>query len=269
MAAYRHSDEILHGIYRQLPNENFAGIKVVMLGVPYKRYRADALERAETATDSTNSKGGKRIELDQTRVFALTLEKLLRNARLRVGWHDPEVDTAEQLAKMLDHGDFVVLVKNDPSYDMKAIREKCREGYGSRLFDVTDHQFDPTLSTSVASPLSDKAKHPSLSVIFGDVSDHPGPGYTRFHAAQRYAFRAAIWQRDDRLDPDEQSELVERYSRQAVQSLVMAHDAGFFRSRENARLLMTDQYLKILFGRDDFQKLLDSVSGADTSSESP
>jgi hypothetical protein len=104
-------------------------------------------------------------EVDQTRIFALTLKDLLRNVRLRFVSHDPTKESAEDLQEDLAEADYVLWMADDESYDMAAIREQM----GDRLIDVRDHKFDRSAVLdphAVVSVTQDGAELPMVSAVY-------------------------------------------------------------------------------------------------------
>ncbi len=176
MAAYRYRGEILSQINDDNEGDGFGRTQVLVLGLPYEKYRQEAEKRAEAeeaeqvATDETTAKeqaaeedGGdgpvadapalveadfgstfEHHEVDQSRIFALTLKDLLVNARLRFQTHDPTHNTAEELEAELADAAYVIFAADHSSYDVKALRKRLAD----RMFDVRDHVFDPATDNS-------------------------------------------------------------------------------------------------------------------------
>jgi len=174
MAAYRYRDDILHRIDETTESGSWRGASVLLVGAPYSAYRELAQQRKEAEKEQTE--GGVDVEefnedhvVDQTRLFAITLKDLLRNAGCRLSYHDPDAHTGEELQKKLSATDYVVYVKDAEVYDLDALAADFEQ----KLIDVREHAIDPDNLPQVdyrASPHEDEEwAGPQIAAIYTGV----------------------------------------------------------------------------------------------------
>ncbi len=145
LKAYQFRNEIL----RQLSSQSsggFASKKILFLGfhlgnTPSETVTAASPEPVAAAT--------RVVEIDQTRIFGETLRELVKEVRCATGAVDPSIPHPEGLPPLdkLVGGwaDCVVLLQDDPSYDIEALREN------SKVFiDARDHKFELGKSLTAA-----------------------------------------------------------------------------------------------------------------------
>ncbi|HHM12384.1 MAG TPA: hypothetical protein ENJ16_02450, partial [Planctomycetaceae bacterium] len=147
MYAYEYRDRILRAVEQELGNEKrsttavWNGGRICVLGAP----------APGTPIHATRGEGGE-LHVPQTPLFGNTLYRLLRNKGFQprgpkrfLLWHDPKKKplppgyaTSEKWGKALDACHVVVLVSDDPSYDLDFIKQHARV-----FIDARSHRFIP------------------------------------------------------------------------------------------------------------------------------
>ncbi|MCA9123996.1 MAG: MMPL family transporter [Planctomycetales bacterium] len=146
LTAYRFRDKILRDLSAAAPNGAVAGKKILFLGFPLgENTKANGEVAASTARESESEEH----EIDQTRIFGETLRELIKEVRCATGAVDPSIPHPEGLPPLESlvgaWADCVVLLKDDPSYDLDAISSS------SKLFiDARDHKFELGKSLTAA-----------------------------------------------------------------------------------------------------------------------
>ncbi len=138
MTSYVFRDSILRAIDAQRDGEGFRGGRVLFLGAPFGKSPfaatpvpapdhsiavADAVpgDAAQSQADMARGVG----KVDQVRIFASSLMGLLRNASLNYrDWHDPAFELPEDFEKRLGEYECVVVLQDDPRYDVEALRSR-------------------------------------------------------------------------------------------------------------------------------------------------
>jgi len=159
IAAFDYRDHILRSIDQRQAGEGFRNARILMLGAPLGKSEFASTRTAEeqALADLPNEERNKLIRarrLTQSAVFANTLRRSLKNASLSVrSWHDPNYELPPDWKAQLAQYDGVVLVQDDPRYD---IAELERAGpvfvdargfrYDSDAGDLTAYEQDANLS---------------------------------------------------------------------------------------------------------------------------
>jgi hypothetical protein len=81
-----------------------------------------------------------------------------------------------------------------------------------------------------------------------------------FNVACVYALAAQHCDQDARLNADEQKMLAEHCAAQAVAVVKTLLDKGYFKDRTHAEALQTDEDLRVLREREDFQRMMKELS---------
>lgn len=187
MLAHRDRELILRQLSEAREGKSFSKAKVLLLGAPLgankravkpkalakgaaKSKKADANETVDenavaaaqvvrNGVQITANDRASHAPIDQTKIFAGTLKDLLTVARLQVSWHDPAVEPLpENWTERLASYDCIVVVGNDPQYDLGQIRKQA-----GLVVDARDHHFDPASSASAAE------QHLGVSAIYTGV----------------------------------------------------------------------------------------------------
>lgn len=88
-----------------------------------------------------------------------------------------------------------------------------------------------------------------------------GYGPVLYQLAAVYSLASDAASRDEKLSPTERSQLAAKYAEEAVRLLREAHKSGHFKTPENAAKLKQDADLSAIRSREDFQKLVEELSG--------
>ncbi len=145
LTAYRYRDEILRRIDAGRNHEGFRGARVLLLGAPFGQSRFASQPTAlptgspyaqqQQVDGAAESQNG---SIDQEQIFAQTLVSLLRNAALDYrDWHDPDYELPEKFLDQLDDYECVVILQDDPRYDLPEISRRAT------IVDGRNCQFDP------------------------------------------------------------------------------------------------------------------------------
>ena len=168
LAAYHYRDHILRSIDERLEGQGFRNAKVLLLGAPLgqssfasKRTasaedaeaKEEAARRAEMSPEERRAELRKR-RLNQPAIFASTLRALMKNAALGAReWHDPKYELPPNWQEKLSGYDSIVLVQDDPRYDIGALEDVGplfvdARGfhYDSKAGDKTAHQQNADIS---------------------------------------------------------------------------------------------------------------------------
>lgn len=143
--AYRFRDKILRELASHASG-GFASKKVLFLGFPLGTAQSEPATAAQVEPPAAVAQVA---EIDQTRIFGETLRELVKEVRCATGAVDPSLPHPEGLPPLdkLVGGwaDCVVLLRDDPAYDVDALREN------SKLFiDARDHKFELGKSLTAA-----------------------------------------------------------------------------------------------------------------------
>jgi len=145
ITAYQFRDKILRELSASAAG-GFAGKKILFLGFPL----GAAPDVTADIAQATSADASTQVhEIDQTRIFGETLRDLVKEVRCATGAVDPSIPHPEGLPP-LDKlvgawADCVVLLKDDPGYDVDAIAAN------SKLFiDARDHKFELGKSLTAA-----------------------------------------------------------------------------------------------------------------------
>lgn len=176
--AYRYREQILRELANREGNPGIIKARVAFLGLPDPSQPGGAGADGDAADDlpartaaAGSSRGDSDAEIDQTRIFAETLQNLMICAGVyakKGSWHDPQsaqVDSdfytsatwGDVLAKKFD---CVVLVADDPAYDLDFIRQ-----HAGLLVDAREHTFDPAAPQAQTAAQRDE----SMQVIYTGV----------------------------------------------------------------------------------------------------
>jgi len=165
LAAYRERLKILKAVTETRKKKGradggFVGGRVLVLGAPYSTYdkpNSGAKDPAEDEDQGQNEPGGGEHDIDQTRLFALTLRQVLESDGVKFMPHDPaarpfpkpaEGETrfgvSEGWKKLLSQGaDTVVLVGDYEGYDLDFVKQ-----HAASFIDARDHTFVPGSATA-------------------------------------------------------------------------------------------------------------------------
>ncbi len=147
MKAYQYRDQILTAVERELDNEArstsaiWNGGRICVLGAP----------SPGTPIHATRDEQGN-LQVPQTPLFGNTLYRLLRVKGFRsqgpkryLLWHDPQARpfpegyaTSEKWGKVLEACQVVVLISDDPGYDLEFVKQHARV-----FIDARNHRFIP------------------------------------------------------------------------------------------------------------------------------
>ncbi len=147
MSAYQIRREVLVGLDRTRGESGFRGARVLYLGVPFGK-SGFAHRLLADVSPAASEESAPEPNINQTLVFSATLNSLLRNASLVArDWHDPRFELPADFSEELSNFDAVVLVGDDPRYDVEMLSRN------SKLFvDARNHVYpnDPTAPTALA-----------------------------------------------------------------------------------------------------------------------
>jgi predicted RND superfamily exporter protein len=146
LKAYQKRTELLNSISQLRGEDGFVGARVGVIGIskPHTPPKMIADEPAENDADDKIAAAERRIEaIDQTYIFASTLQDLLTVAGCNHQWIDPNSSgvpdnyfTSEQFAAGLRSFDVVVLIDDAPDLDLEFVGQHAKS-----VFDARDHRF--------------------------------------------------------------------------------------------------------------------------------
>ena len=153
MAAYHYRDHILRSIDERLEGQGFRNAKILMLGAPLGESKfapermasAEDVALAEMSPEERHAVMRKR-KLDQPAIFASTLRALMKNAALGVRqWHDPKYELPPRWGEKLGDYDSIVLVQDDPRYNLDMLEEA-----GPLFVDARGFRYDSAAGDKTA-----------------------------------------------------------------------------------------------------------------------
>ena len=158
MSAYRFRDEVLRRVDAGRNGEGYRGARVLLLGAPFgqSRFASQPIELpsgspyAKSSDDKqmqvAKTEESGESEVDQQVILAQTLTNLLINAGLNArDWHDPNFELPENLGG--NDYDCVILLRDDPRYDMDAINSRT-----NLVVDTRECAYHPALADADVNP---------------------------------------------------------------------------------------------------------------------
>jgi predicted RND superfamily exporter protein len=168
LAAYHYRQQILHDVDEQREGQGFVKSRVAFLGFPDTSDKAPQRQPDADKSGGTGESTGEQ-GIEQTKIFAKTLQDLMLCAGVRGKTSDPakadverDFYTSQAWADWLSKDtDCVVLVQDNPAYDIPFVRKHAR-----LFIDARDHRFD---AASTPSPTALQRKDPIHVVYTGVV----------------------------------------------------------------------------------------------------
>lgn len=172
MTGYRSRTDVLKSLQQKLDERSLSEAKVLVLGRDPDLNDEDIRQRVAEGTSISEL-------IDQTYIFSDTLQDLLENRGIvrdprgkrpkHYHWIDPnetrgKFPTAEQFADYIKTFDCVILIEDDPLFDVNLIKQNTQlaseEGTSPILLDVRDHKFvvDPRTKQPIAGMVTAKEK---------------------------------------------------------------------------------------------------------------
>ena len=140
LTAYRYRTKVLKTLQSKLQAGSLKKASVLVLGPDPKNHQANIKQQVAAGASMSEI-------IDQTYIFSDTFKSILENRGFRDNkgakvyyWIDPEISrenmTAEQVAKSTEQFDCVVIIKDDPLFDLSQIKKNA-----PYLVDCRSHEF--------------------------------------------------------------------------------------------------------------------------------